>query len=148
MSANPVVAGPVDTATATSDTGLIDDLVGLSTAIARATGSTPPSTVSPLSWTASPPPSTPSGHSSPGASAGSSTTSIPSSPGDAITTYLGKNHRVSQAVHAVDVASNARVVRQARVSEGGRRMKLYGEGGPWTRERDSALTMTANGWPG
>ena len=33
MSANPLVAGQVDTATATSGTGLIDDIVGLSTAI-------------------------------------------------------------------------------------------------------------------
>ena len=33
MSANPVVAGPVDTATATSGTGLIDDIVTLSSAV-------------------------------------------------------------------------------------------------------------------
>ena len=33
MSGNPLIAGPVDTTTATSGTGLIDDIVGLSTAI-------------------------------------------------------------------------------------------------------------------
>ncbi len=152
MSANPLVAGPVDTATATSGTGLIDDIVGLSTAIREgnwvdaalngvatvmdglATAIDPVGSliawgigwvldhVDPLkSWL-----NDLTGNA--GAIIGFAQTwanvstrlqeqaqflsyrasaDLSGMYGDAVTAYLGKSQRVTQAVHAVGVASNA-----------------------------------------